>query len=182
LTGAREVDEGTLQTGSGVRWTQVALGFGGAPRKIAPVSDDEHSADPWVVVTHRVIYGDTDAMGIVYYGTYLRFLEVGRNEYLRAHGGEYRKIEAAGFVLPVLEVNVRYRAPAEYDDVLRIKTRVGKVSKVQLKFEYEVERESDGALLVTGHTSHATLDRETRKLVRLPECVTRWLPVARSRG
>ena len=139
-------------------------------------SPPDAPADPWVVVTHRVIYGDTDAMGIVYYGTYLRFLEVGRNEYLRARGGEYRQIEAAGYVLPVLEVNVRYRAPAVYDDVLEVRTRVGKVSKVQLSFEYEVRRASDDALLVTGSTSHASLDKETRRLVRLPECVLRWLP------
>lgn len=134
---------------------------------------NDATADPWVEVPHRVIYGDTDAMGIVYYGTYLRFLEVGRNEYLRARGGDYREIEAAGYVLPVLEVNVRYRAPAVYDDVLTIKTRVGEVSKVQLRFDYEVRRAADDALLVTGSTSHATLDRETRKLVRLPECVLR---------
>lgn len=136
--------------------------------------------DAWVVVPHRVLYGDTDAMGIVYYGTWLRFLELGRNEYLRARGGSYREMEARGFRLPVAEVQVRYRAPARYDDELLVATRVDEVRRVSVRFAYEVRRRGEEPLLVTGWSVHACVDAATLKPVPLPPEVTAWLPSPRA--
>lgn len=123
----------------------------------------------------RVIYGDTDQMGVVYYANYLRFFEAGRNEYLRARGSRYRDIEREwGVLLPVVEANVRYRHSARYDDWLRIETRITTLKRASLRFDYRVIREEDERLLAEGHTVHACIDRD-HKPVKLPEPLLRLL-------
>lgn len=115
----------------------------------------------------RVIYGDTDQMGVVYYANYLRYFEAGRNELCRATEIPYRELEARGLTLPVIEAAVRYRRPARYDDVVCVETRIGSIRRAQLRFEYEIRREDDGSVLCTGHTVHACLG-ETGRPTRLP--------------
>src|SRR5687767_3574415 len=105
------------------------------------------STDPWVVHRHRVIYGDTDAMAIVYYANYLRFFEIGRSEYVRARGGSYRAMEEDGLMLPVTEVGAKYLAPARYDDVLDICTRIEHLGHATVTFEYRIQRQGDGVVL-----------------------------------
>jgi acyl-CoA thioester hydrolase len=115
----------------------------------------------------RVIYGDTDQMGFVYYANYLRFFESGRNEYLRAKNAPYREVEAELRVrLPVVEALVQYKQPARYDDVLVVETALAQVRRASARFEYRVTRGDD--LLVTGHTVHACIGFDGN-LVRLPE-------------
>jgi acyl-CoA thioester hydrolase len=120
-----------------------------------------------VVATEiRVIYGDTDRMGVVYYGTYLRFLEAGRNEFIRAKGLRYRDFEERfGLLLPVAEVGVQYRSPARYDDLLRVETSLAEVKRASARFGYRIVR--DGQLVATGHTVHACID-PGGKVKRLP--------------
>lgn len=114
----------------------------------------------------RVIYGDTDQMGIVYYANYLRFFEAGRSEFLRAKGMRYRDLEARHRVrLPVTEALVSYRAPARYEDLITVETSLSLLRRASARFTYRVHR--DGALLATGHTAHACVDEEGR-VVRLP--------------
>jgi acyl-CoA thioester hydrolase len=114
----------------------------------------------------RVIYGDTDQMGIVYYANYLRFFEAGRSEFLRAKGMRYRDLEARHRVrLPVTEALVSYRAPARYEDLITVETSLSQVRRASARFSYRIHR--DGALLATGHTAHACVDEEGR-VVRLP--------------
>lgn len=127
-----------------------------------------------VVHTHRVIYGDTDAMGIVYYANYLRFFEIGRAEYVRARGGSYRSMEDDGLMLPVVEVKAKYLAPARYDDVLRIVTKLERLGHATIAFEYRIERDGDGQLLATGFTEHACVSRATGRPTRLPPSVRAW--------
>ena len=127
-------------------------------------------------VSHvRVIYGDTDMMGIAYYGNYLRWFEVGRNELIRSKGMTYRELEAKGLVLPVAEAEVKYRKPAVYDDELEIVTAVGETGRVRIEFTYQVWRKEGPSgpreLLATGRTLHACLTRADRKPARLPEDV-----------
>ena len=115
----------------------------------------------------RVIYGDTDQMGFVYYANYLRFFESGRNEDLRAKGAPYREVEAElGIRLPVVEANVHYKAPARYDDLLVVETVLAQVRRASARFEYVVRRGEER--LVTGHTVHACIDFEG-SLQRLPQ-------------
>jgi len=118
----------------------------------------------------RVIYGDTDQMGVVYYANYLRFFEAGRNEFIRAKGLRYRDFEASYKLwLPVTEASVRYLQPARYDDLLRIETSLEELRRVSATFSYRLVRE-DGQLLVTGRTVHACIDLGG-KLRRLPEAL-----------
>ena len=123
-----------------------------------------------MVTTHyRVIYGDTDQMGVVYYGNYLRYFEAGRNEFLREKGARYRDVERELRIhLPVVEATVRYKHPARYDDLIRIETWIEEVRRASLRFGYRIVRAEDERLLVEGETVHACVDFE-QKPVKLPE-------------
>ena len=115
----------------------------------------------------RVIYGDTDQMGVVYYANYLRYFEAGRNEFIRAKGLRYRDFEERHrLALPVVEVAVRFRTPARYDDLLAVETSLVEVRRASARFDYRLVRE-DGELLATGHTLHACVDLEGR-VQRMP--------------
>jgi acyl-CoA thioester hydrolase len=124
------------------------------------------------VARYRVLYGDTDQMGFLYYGNYLRLFEIGRAEWLRAAGGSYRAIEQGGTFLPVVEAYARYKAPARYDDVIAISARAADVRRASLKFEYELHREHE--LLAIGHTVHALTGTDGRPK-RIPEAILRLL-------
>jgi acyl-CoA thioester hydrolase len=120
----------------------------------------------------RVLYADTDQMSVVYYGTYLRFLEAGRNEYIRARGLAYREFEERfGLRLPVSEVSVSYRAPARYDDVIAVETSLAEVRRASARFDYRILRADD--VLATAHTVHACVDLEGRVRRLPPELVAR---------
>lgn len=117
--------------------------------------------------TYRVIYGDTDQMGVVYYANYFRFFEMGRSAMFRHLGLSYREIEQQGYVLPVSEAYCKYLASARYDDVLTIETTLDAGIRGGMKFNYTILLEADGAHLVTGHTRHACMTTEGR-VVRPP--------------
>jgi acyl-CoA thioester hydrolase len=126
-----------------------------------------------------VRYAETDQMGIVYYANYLVWFEVGRTDLLRESGWTYRDMEHDGFTLPVIESHCQYREPACYDDELEIQTTGSLESPVRVRFNYRVVRVEDRALLASGHTVHAALDRQ-RKPRRLPERVQAILRSGRS--
>jgi acyl-CoA thioester hydrolase len=133
-----------------------------------------------VTATRRVIYGDTDAMGIVYYGNYLRYFEIGRNELFRACGGTYRDIEASGFALPVAEVGAKYVAPARYDDEIDIETRVMQASGARLRFEYRLRHHGNGQVLAERFTVHGCVAASTGRATRLPAELLKRLGLAGS--
>ena len=115
----------------------------------------------------RVIYGDTDQAGVVYYGNYLRFFEASRNEFLRAKGLRYRDFEADySMRLPVVEAQVSYKQPARYDDLLTIEIWLAEVRRASARFEYRLLRGEE--LLATGHTVHACVDLDGR-VQRMPK-------------
>lgn len=122
--------------------------------------------------TVRVLYGDTDAGGVVYNANFLRYFEIGRTELMREWVCSYSDIEKLGFVLPVTECWARYKAPAFYDDLLIIETTIAEISNLKCRFSYRIVREEEGLerpkLLVKGYTVHAAVTREG-KLTRLPE-------------
>lgn len=84
----------------------------------------------------RVRYGETDQMGYCYYGNYAQYFEVGRVEALRNLGMSYRELEEKGIMLPVTELNVKYKNPAKYDDELTIETIVRELKGVRIIFDY----------------------------------------------
>jgi acyl-CoA thioester hydrolase len=116
---------------------------------------------------YRILYGDTDAMGIVYYANYLKWFEMGRNEWLRAQGLSYREMERDGTHAPVSQVYCRFRIPARFDDVIVVETQVEYVRRASIKFTYRILRETDGEELVRGYTVHAFVDGNGR-IVRTP--------------
>jgi len=120
-----------------------------------------------MVETHvRVIYGDTDQAGIVYYANYLRYFEAGRTEFIRAKGLRYRDFEERyGLLLPVAEAKATYRAPARYDDLLTVETTLVEARRASARFEYRIVR--DGEVVATGHTVHACVGADGR-VRRLP--------------
>ncbi len=117
---------------------------------------------------HRVLYGDTDAGGVVYNAEYLRYFELGRSEFMRELVISYKKMEEQGYVMPVVESYLRYKAPARYDDLLLIKTAIQDIRDVTCRFNYQILRQADKALLVKGFTMHASVDRQG-KLKKLPQ-------------
>jgi acyl-CoA thioester hydrolase len=119
------------------------------------------------VTSYRVIYGDTDQMGVVYYANYLRWFERGRSEWLRQIGLPYATIEQQGFHFPVSEVRCRYAQPAHYDDVVRIETELVELGRASFSFDYQISREADGCILATGSTKHACIDG-SGKVARIP--------------
>ena len=110
----------------------------------------------------RVIYADTDAMGIVYHTNYIKWFEVGRNEYLRELGYPYFRLESEKLWLPVTSVECLYKAPARYDDILEITAWMSELKAASLTMSYEIRKEETGELLVTGSTRHAITDDQMK--------------------
>ncbi|MDO9573582.1 MAG: thioesterase family protein [Candidatus Contubernalis sp.] len=113
----------------------------------------------------RVRYQETDSMGVVYYANYLVWFEVGRTEYFRSLGMPYGEFEKNDLYLPAVEAFCHYRAPARYDDLLTVITRVSTFQEVRITFEYEIIRDSDGEVLTTGHSQHAFVNGRGRPVV-----------------
>ena len=116
----------------------------------------------------RVLYAHTDKGGVVYYAKYFEFFEAGRSEYFRSLGGSYADFEQAGFFLTVVEAACKYLAPAAYDDLLTVRTRVTQVRRTRVDFEYEVVGPTSAALC-RGTTVLACISASTRRPCELPE-------------
>ena len=119
--------------------------------------------------TVRVRYAETDQMGVVYHANFFVWFEVGRVELMRALGIEYKRMEADDDChIVVAAVHCRYRHPARYDEVLRIRTRIAESRNRIVKFSYEVFRHADGQLLATGGSTHVICGSNGRPKL-LPE-------------
>ena len=119
------------------------------------------------LASYRVIYGDTDQMGVAYYSNYLRWFEIGRTELLRQTGVPYKSIESQGLYFPVTEVSCRYFRPARYDDNIVIETTLAELGRATLTFRYKLYRNEDQELLASGWTKHACVD-EKGEVTRIP--------------
>ena len=130
---------------------------------LSPAESPDIVPSAWYSTEVRVRYAETDQMGVVYYSNYLVWFEVGRSEYCRQHGLAYRDFEDnAQAYLAVAEAQCRYHAPARYDDLLVIRTRVDSLRKRTIGFEYEICHKESGALVARGRTLHVLLDRNGR--------------------
>ena len=108
----------------------------------------------------RVRYAETDAMGIVHHATYPVWMELGRSDYLRALGQSYAEWEARGVRLVVNEIKVRFRAPARYDELVEIRTRLAEAGRRRIVFHYDILR--SGTLLAEGHSIHLVAGSDGR--------------------
>ena len=121
-------------------------------------------------VAIRVRYAETDRMGLLHHANYLVYFEQARTELLRSLGLTYKDMEDQGFLLVVTKVEVHFRRPARYDDLLTIRTTVVKTTMVRIDHRYEVFCE--GRLLAEGSSTLACVDRTGRPQV-LPEFLQR---------
>ncbi len=110
-------------------------------------------------ITFRVRYSECDPMGVAHHSAYAPWFEMGRTELLRAGGGEYRLLEEQGVFMAVARLEIRYKRPARYDDVLELRTTLEDVGHVKLEHSYELFRASDRLLLATAETTLACIDR-----------------------
>ncbi len=129
------------------------------------------------LTSYRVIYGDTDQMGVAYYGNYLRWFEIGRTEFLRQTGIPYASIEQKGLRFPVTEVSCRYLRPARYDEEISIETTLASLGRVTLTFNYRILRQEDGTLMATGWTKHACVN-EKGHVTKVPSALKATLTAA----
>lgn len=127
-----------------------------------------------MIAHQRVIFGDTDQMGVVYYANYLRYFEGARAEYWRAQGRSYQDLTDLGVALPVIEAHCRYRKSARYEDLLAIEVEVTELRAASLTFGYLVRRDQD--LIADGWTRHAVIGPTGRPRA-LPDELRGLLPV-----
>jgi acyl-CoA thioester hydrolase len=119
--------------------------------------------------TLRVRYAETDKMGVVYHSNFVIWFEVGRVELLRQLGFQYSDMEQHDDChIPVVDLRVRYKSPALYDDVIVLRTEIKNARSSLLHFTYEVFRESNRTLLATGETTHIIVDKKLKRR-KLPE-------------
>ena len=119
------------------------------------------------VTNIRVRYFDTDQMGIVYYGNYARFYEIGRVETMRYLGLNYKELEERGISMPVYDLNSRFIRPAKYDDLLTIRVTIPQPPKTRFMFSYEIFNQ-DGPLLNTGQTTLVFVRTDTGRPCTAP--------------
>ena len=111
----------------------------------------------------RVRYAETDQMGVVYYANYLVWMEVGRVEFCKACGFNYRDMETEdGVYLAVAESQCQYRYPARYDDEIIVKTWIEKATSRMVTFAYEMRLAETERRVATGHTRHVFVSRAMR--------------------
>jgi acyl-CoA thioester hydrolase len=121
---------------------------------------------------HRVRYRECDPMGIVYHSHYLDYFEVARTEALRAFGYSYREMEDNGVIMPVVDVTIKYREGAKYDDLLDIRTVMTlSSSQTRVQFDYEVSRTAETGILVTGEVTLCFFDVARKRPIRAPQGV-----------
>ena len=115
----------------------------------------------------RVCYADTDKMGVVYYGNYPRFYEIGRNELIREIGLSYKNMEKEGILLPARSLNINYIKSAYFDDLLTVRTIIEKIPMVKFPIKTEIYNEK-GELINNGEVELAFFNKEKNKPCRPP--------------
>lgn len=120
----------------------------------------------------RVRYAETDAMGIVHHAVYPVWMELGRSEWMRQMGQSYAEWETQGVRMSVSEIQITYRSPARYDELVEVVTRVQEAGRRKVVFAYEILR--NGALLAEGRTVHLVTGEDGRSRV-LPDHLRAWI-------
>jgi acyl-CoA thioester hydrolase len=115
----------------------------------------------------RVRYCETDQMGVVYHGNYAQYLEQGRTEWLRNMGFSYKWMEENGVHLPVINLNINYKAPALYDDLILVTTTIKKIPTYRIEFHYEIHNQN-AELLITAETTLVFINSAANKLMKAP--------------
>lgn len=118
----------------------------------------------------RTRYGETDQMGVIYYGIYPQYLEIARVEWLRSLGISYKELEEKGIMLPVASLHIDYKKPALYDELLSITLTLKEPPTSKITFEYEIFNEEQ-QLLSKAHTTLVFVDKNTFKPIKCPSFI-----------
>lgn len=116
----------------------------------------------------RVRYSETDQMGVVYHGNYIPYFEIGRVEWLRNKGVNYKTLEESGIALPIVSMNINYKKPAYYDELLTISTTFKSQSSVKVEFDCEIHNEKN-ELLTTAYFILVFVELATGKPINPPD-------------
>ena len=116
----------------------------------------------------RVRYAEVDAMGVLHHSRFWVYFEMGRTELLRLAGIAYRDLEERGVFFVVAKCAARFLAPARYDDLLVLSTRIVRMGAARIDHAYELKRKADGAVLATADTTIACVDR-AGQVIPIPE-------------
>jgi len=131
----------------------------------------------------RVRYAETDQMGVVYHANYFVWFEVGRVEFIRQLGMDYKSLEAEeGALIAVVEATARYKAPARYDEELIVRTSLAGVRGPIVRFRYAVVRATDGIVLCEGETTHMVVGRDMKRREMPERYAERFAEVLRRVG
>ena len=146
-------------------------------------SDEHQPLHRWAETRARVRYAETDQMGVVYHANYFVWFEIGRVEFIRSIGLDYKRMEEdEGALIAVVDARARYKAPARYDDDLVIRTALAGVRGSVVRFLYEVTRAEDGLLLCEGETVHLVVGRDMRRRAMPVRYAARFAEVLSGRG
>ena len=115
-------------------------------------------------ITTRVRYGETDKMGVAYYGRYMDWFEMGRTEFCRTTGKSFAQWEAEGILLPVVEAHCRYKLSLKYDDEIEIETSIGELKTVSIIFKCRIFLKDGHKLAAEGYTKHAFVSSDGKLL------------------
>ncbi len=137
------------------------------------MADSIGSSGPRPTISMRVYYEDTDAAGIVYYANYLRFMERGRTEFLRALGHSQRQLMEKGIVFVVHSVAAEYLKPARLDDLLTVETTIASLGRAQASFGQRILRDEE--LLLDAKICLACIDPASGRPIRMPHALLRQL-------
>lgn len=116
----------------------------------------------------RVRYAEVDRMGVLHHSRYWVYFEMGRTELLRRRGVAYRDLESAGVLFVVAKCSAKFRAPAGYDDVVTLTTRITRTGTARIDHAYELRRKDDDALLATAETTLACVNPDG-EIIPVPE-------------
>lgn len=126
-------------------------------------------------IEERVRWGDVDAAGIIFYGSYIRFFEIGETELFRAVGMPYGKVfDELNIWLPRVHLECDFHRAAKMDDLLQVSVYVGKIGRTSLRLNFEVRKKNDAGeieedLMATAHFVLVSTDRENLNPLPVPE-------------
>jgi len=129
--------------------------------------------------SHRVTYGECTLGNHIYYGRYLDLLEAARGEFFRELGGTFLEWQQQGIIFPVIECRLRYRSPAQYDDLLTIEVWITLLQGVRVTFGYRIRNQAN-KLVLEGDTAHVCMgldDKPKRLPIRLQDLLAPYLEV-----
>lgn len=109
-------------------------------------------------------YSETDQMGVIYHANYFTYFEVARTNLFEEIGYSYRKLEDEGIILPVIEVNCRYKKPIKYNEKIIIQAEIDFIKKIKIGFKYKIIRKKDNELLAIGNTVHGFVGKDLKPI------------------